>query len=80
MNLKEFLFYSGINARVLASELGLSHTHIRNVLSGRCSVSKQFAVCLELYTKGIVKKENVMGPFTHQDYEKVLEWISQHGR
>lgn len=72
MNLREFLFYSGMTARELAADLGFSHSHIRQILCGNHTISKPFGVTIEMYTKGIVKKDKVMGPFTHPEFKDLL--------
>jgi hypothetical protein len=65
MNLKEYLFYSNITTKELAQALGFHHTHVRNVLCGVNKVSKKLSIAVEAYTNGVVKQDNVLGPFTH---------------
>jgi hypothetical protein len=72
MNLKEFLFYFNINAKELAEEFGLSHSYVRNVISGSWPLSHKFAEKVEEFSHGIVKQNDVNGPFTHPTYKKIM--------
>lgn len=72
MNLREFLFYFNINARELAEEFNLSHSYVRNVLTGTFPISPNFAEKVEKFTHGMVRKDRVDGPFTHPAYKKIM--------
>ena len=73
MNLKEYLFYSGMTAKEMASQLDVTPEYVRHITCGTYRVSKKIARNVEKVTKGIVKADYVMGPPTHPDATKILE-------
>ena len=78
MNLKEFIFYSGITQKELAKYLDVTPTYVRHVISGVVPVSKKFARNVQRITHGMVKDTNVVGPPSHPDAKKILEMSSNN--
>ena len=66
MNLDEYLSRSKITRTDFAKILGISRTHLQDILSGRRSPSKTLAKKIEEATEGKVTKEELLFP---EDFE-----------
>lgn len=73
MNLKEYLFYTQSNASEFADVVQVSQDYMRRVIRGDSPLSKRFAYTIELVTKGVVKRNEVLGPPSHPEAKKILE-------
>lgn len=62
MDLDEYLFRKRISQTQFANELGVSRTHLGEILRGRRSPSVKLSKKIEELTKGEVTKEEAMFP------------------
>ena len=62
MDLDEYLFRKKISQTDFASELGISRSHLGEILRGRRSPSVKLAKKIEEVAKGAVTKQEAMFP------------------
>lgn len=72
MNLKEYLFYKEMTSTDLAKKLNMHPTYVNAILRGSLPLSPKFAYVIELYTKGVVTKDSVLGPPSYPNIENIL--------
>ena len=72
MNLKEYIFYSNKTQKEMAEMLDVDPSLIRGIMAGSHRISKKFARNIEKVTNGMVTKEDILGPPSHPEYQKML--------
>lgn len=62
MNLKEYLFYSGITSKEFCEIAGISHMYLSSMMTGKRNPSKRMRFYIEHITEGQVKGEDIDAP------------------
>lgn len=73
MNLKEYLFYKNLSPNDLAKSLHMHPNYVNSLLRGNSPLSKKFSYAIEIFTKGIVKHDNVFGPPSYPNIDEILQ-------